>query len=82
MKWIGATRGLLATSIPLRPDADHRHRLKTHMTLVQHQENELEQKRDHCKRSLSCSLRMAKLTDAADIKVVDAFKSALQLLGT
>lgn len=50
------------------------------MTFVQLHENELEQKRLHCKASnvlwSSSSLTLHNL----DIKVVEAFKSALDLL--
>ena len=56
------------------------------MHYVQHEEHELEQKRSHCKLLVayrsSVSISVWPLTVLADIKVVEAFKSALQLLGT
>lgn len=57
-------------------------RLKTQMTYVGHEEYQLEQKRQHCKY-LHCERSLCRWhadTRTQDIKVVDAFKSALQLL--
>lgn len=55
--------------------------MKTQMTLVQHHEDNLEDKRQHCKHPPSRDLPQdLVLTNALDIKVVEAFKSALDLL--
>lgn len=59
--------------------------LKTQTTYVQHEEHELEKKRLHCKFLLILTLDLPG-ADAdrgiyrTDIKVVNAFKSALALL--
>jgi len=56
--------------------------MKTQITLVQHNEEELEFKRQHCKlRSEHCFGNQLLIHHFADVKVVEAFKSALQLLG-
>lgn len=55
------------------------HSLKTQMAYVQHEESELEKKRLHCMWSILSRLNSL-LIYFTDIKVVDAFKSALELL--
>lgn len=58
------------------------YRLKTQMTLVEHHEDELEKKRLHCAYHQFSLGYLDVLIDAlADVKVVEAFQSALQLLG-
>ncbi|KAK4550020.1 hypothetical protein LTR36_002987 [Oleoguttula mirabilis] len=57
--------------------------LKTQMAYVRHEEDELEQKRGHCMFDKPCYplIKAESLTVLPDIKVVEAFKSALLLLG-
>jgi hypothetical protein len=56
--------------------------MKTQITLVQHNEEELEVKRQHCKLPSNHCFRNQPLTHHPKVvKVVEAFKSALQLLG-
>jgi hypothetical protein len=56
--------------------------MKTQITLVQHNEEELETKRQHCKLRSKHYFRDQILRHhSVDVKVVEAFKSALQLLG-
>lgn len=56
--------------------------MKTQITLVQHNEEVLQSKRQHCKLRCDHNFRTQTLTHhSADVKVVEAFKSALQLLG-
>jgi hypothetical protein len=63
-------------------DTDNLLSMKTQITLVQHNEDELETKRQHCKLRSEHFFRNKTLTHHfADVKVVEAFKSALQLLG-
>lgn len=55
--------------------------MKTQIALVQHNEEVLESKRQHCKLPSGHSLLIRTLTrHSTDVKVVEAFKSALQLL--
>lgn len=55
-------------------------RLKTQFTYVGHEEEELENKRQHCMYLSLTSRETCTLTFPADVKVVEAFKSALELL--
>ena len=54
--------------------------MKTQMTLVQNHEDVLEQKRLHCKRPQPFLQRLRLTAVIVDLKVVEAFKSALHLL--
>lgn len=55
-------------------------RIKTQFTYVGHEEEELEKKRQHCMYLSFISRERCALTFSADVKVVEAFNSALELL--
>ncbi|GAB7363829.1 hypothetical protein MBLNU230_g4395t1 [Neophaeotheca triangularis] len=55
-------------------------RLSTHMAYVQNEENSLEEKRKHCKQAHWRFAMAITYNSFADVQVVQAFKSALQLL--
>jgi hypothetical protein len=56
-------------------------RLRTRMTHVQNSEDQLHKKRQHCKFTSSLLFPTAELTTLLDVNVVQAFESALRLLG-